>query len=98
MMDCKSCRSPMCDMRGKLEVTCYGYQPMTNADYIRSMSDEELVELIECPYGMQCPVGHGTCGDCTLEWLKQPKENVKLGEHFKSSESEKFPKIKRRTR
>ena len=51
-------------------------KPITNADYIRGMSDEELVEHIECPYGMQCPVGHGTCGDCILDWLKQPwKEN-----------------------
>jgi len=58
---------------------CKEYEavPMTNADHIRSMSDEELVELIECPYGMQCPIGHGTCGDCILEWLKQPhKENT----------------------
>lgn len=49
----------------------------TNADHIRSMSDEELAELLlngNAP--MVCPNGCDECnGDCDgrmLEWLKQP--------------------------
>jgi 1,2-phenylacetyl-CoA epoxidase PaaB subunit len=54
----------------------------TNADHIRSMTDEELARfhLLECPrmaevYG-ECKYGwhdrEQTCEECMLEWLKQP--------------------------
>lgn len=50
--------------------------PMTNADRIRAMSDEELAELIWPKLG--CPDGkdHVTCGyvgdckGCWLDWLQ----------------------------
>ena len=54
---------------------------MTNADRIRSMTDEELAEWlcehVDCGEG--CPNFHGymctrDCGDCEvglLDWLKQ---------------------------
>lgn len=48
--------------------------PMTNADRIRAMSDEELVNWLVCPYDIDpdlC-IGRGTCYDCTLQWLQQP--------------------------
>ena len=55
------------------------YKPQTNADRIRSMSDEELCEMLTSGIGgFDC----GTCRDnnecdreCELhcaEWLKQP--------------------------
>ena len=64
-------------------------KPITNADHIRSMSDEELMQffckeilckkfLIDacykiCPVRKQCSPGHNGI----LEWLKQPwKENT----------------------
>ena len=47
----------------------------TNADHIRSMSDEELVDTVECQRRNRCAEvskGFGSCGDCMLNWLKQP--------------------------
>ena len=53
------------------------YAP-TNADHIRSMTDEELANIIECPYGNPYFDEHlpckGSCHDCLLIWLKQPAE------------------------
>lgn len=51
---------------------------MTNADYIRSMSDDEMMAYFFddfCPpehYG--CPAGGKDCKECWVEWLKQPSE------------------------
>lgn len=49
---------------------------VTNADKIRSMTDQELAEIIMCPYDIDedlCNNGK-TCLDCCLEWLQQPAE------------------------
>ena len=51
----------------------------TNADHIRSMTDEELAELLlDGVYEKVCPNGCDGCdGDCEghmLNWLKQPYE------------------------
>ena len=49
-------------------------EPMTNADRIRAMSDEELVNVVPCPLGFsmfRCPIER-QCGPCKREWLKQP--------------------------
>jgi hypothetical protein len=55
---------------------------MTNADRIRSMTDEELAEskYIPCPYDDgyygECKYGwhepEQTCEECKLEWLRMP--------------------------
>lgn len=45
---------------------------MTNADKIRAMSDEELVNYVPCP-GIENDVSCGTwssCDECILNWLK----------------------------
>ena len=49
---------------------------MTNGERIRGMSDEELAEIIMCPYDTDPSVCNykGVCLDCCLEWLKQPVE------------------------
>jgi hypothetical protein len=55
--------------------------PMTNADRIRNMSDEELVAFIghNCmcdriqDEGTWCEE-QGVCEGCLLKWLKQPAE------------------------
>lgn len=49
-------------------------RPMTNADYIRSMTDEQLANMINngvsfCHYGA-CLDGE-TCVGCALKWLHQ---------------------------
>lgn len=77
--DCCNSGSPqyMCKCKPDL---CHSAVPMTNADCIRAMSDEELAEHIWEKYG--CPNGknHVTCGfignckDCWLNWLRQPAE------------------------
>ena len=54
--------------------------PATNADRIRSMSDEELAEAIMCPnefnvHGqpLKCKSISGKdCVKCWLDWLRQP--------------------------
>ena len=52
-------------------------KPQTNADRIRSMSDEELdCFLHKVTYGMdECPYEYGS--EKALEWLQQPAEEDK---------------------
>lgn len=62
-------RCPNCGGTGIVKV------PMTNADRIRAMSDEELAYQ----FGAQCPKGRKRecdkrCSQCWLEWLQQPCE------------------------
>ena len=93
MADCKSCkrtdikcchtcaRNPYtCNAWHKCEEDCEGYKPQikTNADHIRSMSDEELAEWLDsisvCNfiYGRCIHLfGDGIdCKQCMMEWLK----------------------------
>ncbi len=63
---------------------------MTNGDRIRNMTDEELTQVLLCPYDtagdpidiMPCIkngvlVGPKECNKCMLEWLhRENKENV----------------------
>ena len=54
-------------------------KPQTNADKIRSMTDEELAKFVDgkrvCPPTGECPpVCGGDCVDCWLEWFQQPAE------------------------
>ena len=48
----------------------------TNADRIRSMTDEELSKEYWCPYstGPDFCYINSTCTDCRLHWLQQPAE------------------------
>lgn len=46
----------------------------TNADKIRHMSDEELAEIIMCPYDTEPELCRKFCKDCCLEWLKLAAE------------------------
>ena len=55
-------------------------KPITNADRIRNMSDEELAEVIKhpCDIGNHIPTewcASRSCGyQCSLDWLKQEAE------------------------
>lgn len=51
------------------------YEPMTNADRIRNMTDEELVDVIHCPLVEVdgCHTGK-SCALCILRWLRSPVE------------------------
>ena len=68
----------------------YRTEPITNADHIRNMTDEELVELLHTQIG--CGLEYLPCGkicdgkcnsftdeDCKakiLDWLKQPYDEA----------------------
>ena len=47
---------------------------LTNAQYIRSMSDEELASVIMCPYDVEPDLCYSrkSCYACSLDWLKLP--------------------------
>ena len=56
-------------------------QPQTNADRIRAMSDEELVDFLGeyrfcdiCDEGCEACTYHGDCNKRLFDWLKQPAE------------------------
>ena len=57
---------------------CTDFAPCTNADRIRSMSDEELVKLLDyelgCPVTGDCAKMSKDCKACWLDWLQQPAE------------------------
>lgn len=61
------------------EDMCKCREPMTNADRIRAMSDEELAVVVMCPYDTEHPlcIQSPGCVDCCLRWLQQPAEEVK---------------------
>ena len=81
---CRICHNTSCSNHGK-NISFLGdgwkcnYIPVpTNADRIRAMSDEELANIVECPYGNPYFDEHlpcrGSCHDCLLIWLQQPAE------------------------
>ena len=74
---------PMSEQMQKLanryeKATGKKFNTKTNAQKIRSMTDEELANIIECPYGNPYFDEHlpckGSCHDCLLIWLKQSAE------------------------
>ena len=57
------------------EWACHGFVPMTNADRIRSMTDEELGKWMQS-HAEWCPPGD-CCEDCLNCWPKWLKEEAK---------------------
>lgn len=53
----------------------YATFPQTNADRVRNMTDEELVDVIHCPLVEVdgCHTGK-SCALCILRWLRSPVE------------------------
>ena len=57
-----------------------GCKPVTNADRIRGMSDEELAKFLHEPFcdkrtHEECTISYcGVCDQCVLDWLQQPAE------------------------
>ena len=85
MNNCKYCKAD-CALRGEENLKeCKGHIPMSNADRIRGMSDEELATFISeicdsCETNTAC---NQHCYGCEimyceyrtcLEWLQQPAE------------------------
>lgn len=70
-----------------IERDCEHYAPMTNADRIRSMTDEELAEVLfgsclECMGVEECSYHVGSlkdipdCKSCILDWLRAESESI----------------------
>lgn len=98
MSKCTNCtKYDDCRTGSGLVWPCGAYvpkNPMTNADRIRSMSDEELAEILELltkhdlclnPSATSCDdcLLSSFCSGCTegdeLYWLQQPAEEVQNG-------------------
>ncbi|MDY5102643.1 MAG: hypothetical protein SPE81_06055 [Agathobacter sp.] len=76
-----------CDKCGFIKEQCECQKPMTNADRIRSMTDEELAEII-VGLSAHCLAGIGACdcsavktqpcyevcGEITRKWLQSEVE------------------------
>lgn len=75
MSNCKLCLAD-CAFSGKdmKKGTCKGYIPMTNADRIRAMSDEELLDFMKksVANAYMCKIMRTEPMFLTLEWLQQP--------------------------
>ena len=89
MMKCKECvnlQGEWCELVvdspcEDFERNCKYFKQKTNADHIRSMSDEELAEfLVDVnAQGCVCPARdcQTTCINCITKWLAEPyKENT----------------------
>lgn len=84
---CKKCNNLVNDWCEKvidspdpdMQRDCQHFREKTNADHIRSMSDEEMAETfikgdcIGCPILYECDP-YGDCKPQILNWLKQPFE------------------------
>lgn len=77
--DCPHCvfEKTEANCRGCFEGSHYRPKPITNADRIRAMSDEELaVMFFNYHYSFTCPEKgchecKESCMDCWLDWLKE---------------------------
>ena len=83
MAECKRCilgHENRCWPHAAEDANCSLFRPITNADRIRAMSDEELAEF-HAPATAGCPPSwrdaHNkakNCKDCWLEWLRKEVE------------------------
>ena len=87
--DCYNCKyelyeahEPPCDDCGIDDRKYWKPKPQTNADRIRSMSDEELaywlgehLDCYGCHIGLSCVHNDGCPGEL-IKWLKQPGEGA----------------------
>ena len=81
MNNCKYCKAD-CALRGEENLKeCNGHIPMSNADRIRSMTDDELNDLFHEIYdaGVDDAVAYEwgqrtNSFEWTMDWLQQPAE------------------------
>ena len=57
--------------------------PKTNADRIREMTEEEMVDFLDgvSAAGCPCPARNcrSSCKECILDWLREPCEEDRYG-------------------
>lgn len=76
MNNCKYCKAD-CALRGEENLKeCKGHIPMSNADRIRAMSDEELADFLAYTWATSARAWQKDNGE-TLHWLQQPAEKPK---------------------
>lgn len=84
--NCKTCKYRGLDETQEPCAHCIknavdNYEPMTNGDYIRSLSDEELAQIVMCPkqfdevFETECEQDDTKCNQCTLRWLEQENKS-----------------------
>lgn len=82
MNNCKYCKAD-CALSGEENLKeCKWHIPMTNADRIRAMSDEELengIRKLSLGYEPWCDLhckmnGDDDCNRCLRSWIQQPAE------------------------
>ena len=68
------------------KITEYTYKPITNADRIRGMSDEEMAQFLVRSVAKKCPPGDWNY-DCGWDnsqfwafWIRQPAEEASDGQ------------------
>ena len=96
--NCKACKYKYRDETQEPCAHCTknavdNYEPMTNGDYIRSLGDAELAQIIMCPNesGFGSSRCTGYCHECTLRWLETEREVDEVrntSEQLKVGESE----------
>ena len=69
------CRKGIPHLLGEV-ISCGTFEAMTNGDAIRAMTDEALVDVIECPFGIDADIcfPQKSCAVCMLKWLRTPTE------------------------
>lgn len=75
MVYCNGCSDKDCEFRSLVDAKCSRFKPKTNADRIRSMTDEDLANCITddlCDRVCHSPLScDGNCETQVLAWLKQ---------------------------
>lgn len=44
---------------------------ITNSQYVRALTDNQLAKIIMCPYNQACH-GFNNCVECATDWLRKP--------------------------
>lgn len=84
----KSCETCKYQSRYKTDEPCVhctknatdNYEPMTNGDYIRSLSDVDLAQIVMCPNEIGfdevvCRRNEQHCNECTRRWLEAERKD-----------------------
>lgn len=79
MKRCIERHEVVCKHYPRLCKKCLSFKEENNGDRIRSMSNEELANLLGdkcvCPPSGECAEASGNCDACWLKWLNKPTED-----------------------
>lgn len=77
--NCKTCKYKYRDESQEPCAHCTknavdNYEPMTNGDYIRSLGDADLAQIIMCPEEIDCNSVKCGCFECLRRWLETERK------------------------